>query len=299
MSQAESVHIDTALAQQLVSNQFPEWADLPITMILPGGWDNHSFRLGSTMLVRLPSAARYAAKIFKEQLWLPWLSPKLPLPIPKPIALGKPGFGYPWHWAVYAWLEGEVASAAQITSTSTFARNLANFLRALQAINATKGPKFGEHNFWRGGPLAVYHAQTVQALTALQHKINTAVVTAIWDAALTSAWQLAPVWVHGDISADNLLVQHGKLNAVIDFGGLAVGDPACDLAIAWNFFDSTARSAFRAALELDAATWQRGRGWALWKALIICAALPGTNPQTLPLANRCLAALIDNYKRNL
>ena len=270
--------IDAALVGRLIAAQFPQWADLPVASVVNSGWDNRTFHLGTQMIVRLPSAARYAAQVEKEQLWLPRLARGLPLPIPAPLAMGAPGEGYPWPWSVYRWLAGETAAAERIADPPQFAIALAGFLTALQRIDATGGPAAGPHSFWRGGPLETYDAETRTAIAALGEGIAGAAVTEVWEAALAAPWRGPPVWAHGDIAPGNLLVEDGRLSAVIDFGCSAVGDPACDLAIAWTFFDGESRAAFRAALPLDKGTWARGRGWTLWKALIVLAALPGATP---------------------
>jgi len=277
MNNLSTFQIDVPLVRHLVAAQFPEWADLSIKSVDPGGWDNRTFRLGDHMLVRLPSAAEYADKVAKEQYWLPQLGPHLPLPIPTPLAIGKPDENYPFPWSVYQWIDGETASSTNITDLNLFAVDLAQFLKALQHINTTDGPIAGTHNFYRGGSLKIYDAETQEAIASLGNKIDASTVTKIWNAALASTWQHLPVWVHGDIAPNNLLVKNGKLCAVIDFGGLGIGDPACDYAIAWTFFKSESRKTFRATLSPDNATWERARGWALWKGLITYAQLPGTN----------------------
>lgn len=277
---SERVRIDEALVRRLLAAQFPEWAGLPVTK-LPAGNDNRSFRLGETMLARLPSHARYAAQAHKEQRWLPLLAPHLPLPIPAPLAIGAPGEGYPWPWQVLAWIDGETAAAAPPSDLTRFALDLANFLAALQRIDASDGPAAGPHSFWRGGPLATYDAETRAAIAALGERIDAAAATAMWEAALTARWTGPPVWFHGDVAPGNLLVQGGRLAAVIDFGCCGVGDPACDLVIAWTCLDEAARAAFRAALPLDEACWARARGWALWKALIVLAGRAGAHENEL------------------
>jgi aminoglycoside phosphotransferase (APT) family kinase protein len=225
------------------------------------------------MSVRLPSHRRYVAAIEKEHAWLPRLAPQLPLPIPAPLAIGAPGEGYPWPWSVNRWLDGETAAAGRIDDRTRFATDLAAFLADLQRIDATDGPPTGQHSFWRGGPLTTYDGETRGAIAALGERIDGVAAAEVWDAALAATWRGAPVWVHGDVAPGNLLVQDGRLSAVIDFGQACVGDPACDLAIAWTFFDGESRAVFRAGLPLDAGTWARGRGWCLWKALIIFAGL--------------------------
>lgn len=263
--------IGAADVARLVASQFPQWAHLPVSPVANPGWDNRTFRLGDGMSVRLPSAERYVAQVEKEHRWLPVLAPRLSLRIPVPLARGEPGEGFPWPWSVYRWLDGEVATVAPIADVRAFAVALARFLQALQAIDASGGPLAGPHNFWRGGPLATYDGETREALAALEGEIDTGLAREVWERALASTWQGAPVWVHGDVASGNLLVRDGRLAAVIDFGSSGVGDPACDLYVAWTFFDADTRAAFREALPLDAGTWARGRGWTLWKALIMMA----------------------------
>jgi aminoglycoside phosphotransferase (APT) family kinase protein len=273
----EQLTIDVELVRRLVATQFPQWADLAIQPVALSGWDNRTFHLGEGMVVRMPSAAKYAAQVAKEHQWLPKLAPFLPLPTPTPIAIGSPAEGYPWSWSIYGWLEGESATTAPIADLSGLAASLAQFLSALQSIDSTGGPPPGPHSFYRGGGLATYDLETREAIATLKDKIDANAATRVWEEALASIWSGSPVWVHGDISAGNLLVKEGRLSAVIDFGMLAVGDPACDLAIAWTLFRDESREIFRAMLPLDAGTWARGRGWTLWKALIIAAGMTGTN----------------------
>jgi aminoglycoside phosphotransferase (APT) family kinase protein len=273
----ERLLISTALVRRLVDAEFPQWAELPVRQVAESGWDNATFRLGKQMTVRLPSAAAYAGQVEKEHLWLPRLAPLLPLAIPTPLAMGRPALGFPWKWSVYRWLKGATASHSRATDLSELATSLAHFLAALQRVDSARGPPPGLHNFHRGGPLTVYDSQTRKAIALLGGQIDAAAATRIWEAALTAAWRGSPVWIHGDVSAGNLLVQEGRLSSVIDFGMLAVGDPACDLSIAWTFFEGESRKVFQTMLALDAGTWTRGRGWALWKALIVAANLTETN----------------------
>jgi len=264
----ERADIDASLAARLVAAQFPRWAGLAIRPVEPGGWDHRTFRLGEDLAVRLPSAEAYTSQVEKEHRWLPRLAPLLPLPIPAPLAMGEPGEGFPWRWSVYRWLPGEDALVGRIDDLAELAATVGRFLSALQRVDPTGGPPPGRHNFFRGGALAVYDAEPRDAISALAGEIDAVAATGVWERALDSAWPGSPVWLHGDVSPGNLLVRGGRLCAVIDFGCSAVGDPACDLAIAWTLFSGESREAFRSALALDAATWARGRGWALWKALI-------------------------------
>jgi len=269
--------IDATLVRRMVAARFPQWADLPVRSVGVGAGDNKTFRLGEHMIVRLPSAGDYSVQVEKEHRWLPKLAPLLPLPIPTPLAMGEPASGYPWRWSIYRWIEGDTAAPERIADLSDFAASLAQFLIALQRIDPTDGPRPGRHNFWRGGSLTTYDAETRQAIALLKGKIDTKAATEVWETALKTAWNRPPVWLHGDVSAGNLLVKGGRLSAVIDFGMLGVGDPACDLSIAWTLFSGESREAFRAMLPLDAGTWARGRAWTLWKALIVAAGLGETN----------------------
>jgi aminoglycoside phosphotransferase (APT) family kinase protein len=289
--------IDAPLVRGLVAAQFPQWAGLPVRPVEFDGWDNRTFRLGDDMSVRLPSAQGYAAQVEKEHRWLPKLAPHLPLPIPVPLAMGVPGEGYPWHWSVYRWLEGEIATTARIADLREFAAALAGFLAALYSIAPAGGPPAGPHSFWRGGPLTVYDAETRQALAALAGRIDVDAAADVWEAALAATWHGPPVWVHGDVAATNLLVKDGRLSAVIDFGCSAVGDPACDLVIAWTFLSGESREAFRAGVPVDAAAWARGRGWALWKALITVAGNIHTDPAKTEAPLRVIDEVLADHKR--
>lgn len=291
-SDRSPVTIDAALARRLIARQFPRWAALPVREVERSGWDNRTFRLGDELSVRLPSARHYVAQVDKEQRWLPWLAPRLPLAIARPVARGEPDAGYPWPWSVYQWLDGTDAGAVEAADAVAFGSDLAGFLRALQAVPSRDGPPAGTHNFHRGGPLGIYDGEVRRAVTALDERIDGAAVLGLWQACVDTTWPGPPVWVHGDVAPGNLLLREGALAAVIDFGCCAVGDPACDLAIAWTSFSGAARAAFLDTLDPDRATRARGRGWALWKALITLAGA-GSSPRALQAAQVIESALAD------
>lgn len=294
-TKTKRIAFDADLVGRLVAAQFPQWAHLPVRPVVFGGKNNTTFHLGDEMSVRLPSARAYVAQVEKEQAWLPRLAPHLPLPIPEPVGLGEPGEGYPWPWSVYRWIEGETAALDRIGDLRQFARDLAGFLKVLQSIDVTDGPAAGQHNFFRGGPLATYDEQTRKAIDDLGDSIDGAAALEIWEQALAAEWNNPPVWLHGDVAAGNLLVRDGKLSAVIDFGILGVGDPACDLAIAWTLLHGQARAAFREALPLDNGTWARGRGWTIWKALIVAAGLPGSSEEEQTKSRAIIADLVGEH----
>ncbi|MFI6297336.1 aminoglycoside phosphotransferase family protein [Nonomuraea sp. NPDC050790] len=274
-------HIDAALARRLVDSQFPQWSGLALDLVDPGGSDHMIYRLGAELAVRLPRHSGAIEQAAKELEWLPRLAPHLPLAVPVPVAVGRPDFGYPWPWAVSRWLEGEVATVAALADSAEAARELAAFLQALQGFAAAPGGELA------GEPLAVRDRDTRAAIARTDGVFDGAAMTELWERALAAPeWGRDPVWFHGDFHTGNLLTVDGRLSAVIDFGGLGAGDPACDLTIAYTLMSATGRAAFRAALDLDEATWLRGRGWALATGLNAYTAYAAVNPRVAEQTTR-------------
>jgi len=294
---ADEVDIDISLVGRLLAAQFPQWADRSIEPVQSAGTDNAIYRVGSDMAVRLPRIDWAIGQMDKEHLWLPRLAPHLPLAIPVPLALGTPGEGYPWHWSVYRWLEGENATIECIAEEGQAARDLAQFIAALQRIDPVGWPPPGPPNASRGVPLSTRDAPTRAAIASLDGMLDTGAVTAAWNAALQApAWHGPPVWTHGDLLPGNLLVQRGRISAVIDFGCLGVGDPACDLIVAWNLLSAQTRDIFRSALQVDDATWARGRGWALSIGLIALPYYLNSNPVFAATARHMIAEVLADHK---
>lgn len=291
----DKADITVGVVVALLRAQFPQWAELPVRAVDVDGNDNTSFRLGDELLVRLPSHERYVAGVEKEHRWLPVLAQHLPLPIPEPVAKGAPSEVFPRVWSVYRWLDGDVAGADPPADRVRFAVDVAAFLEALYRIDATGGPDAGEQSFWRGAPLIRYDRQTRKAIADLGPAIDGEAATAVWEAALDAPFVGPPVWVHGDVAQNNLLVRDGVLSAVIDFGTSAVGDPACDTVLAWTFLDGESRRAFRERLPVDDDTWARGRGWAIWKALITLAWNPLGHPTFTRECERVLADVLAEH----
>ena len=262
----------------LVADQFPQWADLDICPVALDGWDNTTFRLGDERSVRLPSHKAYVPQIEKEHRWLPVLAPQLPVPIPRPIAKGGPGCGFPAPWSIYGWLPGEPAAIVGVRDHNQLAEDLGAFLTALQAVDSDGAPPAGSHSFNRGGPVSAWDEQTRATIDELGDEIDVEGATAVWEAALAHEWTGPTVWVHGDVTGSNVLLSDDRLCGVIDFGCSAAGDPACDLTPAWTMFERTSRERFTSMLPLDAGTWARARGWALWKALIAIPGRPADDP---------------------
>ncbi|MCG8920780.1 aminoglycoside phosphotransferase family protein [Actinokineospora sp. PR83] len=267
-----TVEIDVALVRRLLAAQCPQWSDLPVVPVAKPGWDNMTFRVGDRLSIRLPRYPRWEEQVTREQRWLPVLAPHLPLAVPTPVFRGEPGEGYPFPWSVIEWLDGEDAVGFTPTEESVLA--LAGFFRALRAIDATGGPPPQWSNGFRGGPVDDERDSPIVAdrlrakLDALAGLTDVDGLTAVWETGLAApAWPHPPVWVHGDPAPGNLLVRDGRLVAVIDFGTVAVGDPACDLIAAWASVPARHRAAYRDALGVDDATWARGRVWGMTATL--------------------------------
>jgi len=289
--------IDVETVCYLVAEQFPQWSQRPITPVSKPGWDNFTFHLGDDMLVRLPSASEYALAVEKEHRWLPELGEQLPIPIPVPLGMGLPGAGYPFHWSVYGWLPGEAADRVTVIDPLGIAEDVSLFLEALQRIPATGGPRPGIHNWFRGATLRTYDSTARSALAELGDHIDVGLAAAAWDDALAARWDGADVWFHGDLAPGNLLLERGRLAAVIDFGTCGIGDPSCDFAIAWTLMTCSGRQLLRERLDVEDSTWARGRGWALWKSLRQLAnALQDHDTPSEAEARLIIDAILDDYR---
>ncbi|WP_341845648.1 aminoglycoside phosphotransferase family protein [Streptomyces silaceus] len=287
---ADEADLDEALVSRLVAAQFPAWAGLPVEYVDSAGTSNAMYRLGADMVVRLPRVAGAAEDVGAEHRWLPRLAAVLPVAIPAPLGKGEPGEGYPYPWSVFRWLEGATPDPAEpFAEPGLFGKDLAEFLVALRQVDPAGAPVS-----YRGDPLAGRDADTRAVLSGLRGTVDERAVTAVWDAALgVPAWDRPGVWVHGDLQPGNVLVDGGRLGAVIDFGCMGTADPAVDLISAWYLMDAEARAAFRAALgpAADDAMWERGRGWALTIALNEIAYYQETNPVMARIARRVIGEL--------
>jgi len=260
--------ITIELAKKIIATQFPEYAHLSVGEVEKQGHDNRTYRLGDDMLIRLPIAEAYALKVPKEQELLPKLAKHLSVEIPAPIKMGTPSANYPYPFSIYKWLEGRSANHLQIDGKAleSIAIQLAAFLKELQSIDDVDGPTPGQHNWWRGDHVSVYDDGARKQIAELSDVIDANKAMALWAQACDTKWSNPPVWIHGDFASGNILIQDNKLSGVIDFGGMGVGDPACDLVIAWTYLSGTARDIFINEIDLDDDTWLRARAWALWKA---------------------------------
>lgn len=280
---ADEVDIPTSRVAQLLADQFPDWAHLPLIPVPSAGTDNALYRLGEELAVRLPRIHWAVGQVEKEMRWLPKLAPHLPLAIPEPLALGEPGHGYPWRWGVYGWLEGVNATPEQIADPRQAALDLAEFVAAVQRLGFADAPT------GRGVPLAERDEAVRAVIPALSTDYDVDLLTAAWETFLhTPPWPGPPIWHHGDLHVGNLLARNGRLSAVIDFSCLGVGDPACDVMAAWLYLSADTRPVFRDVLQVDDDTWARGKGWALSMGLMALPYYRITNPVLAAIGRRAI-----------
>ena len=280
------VTIDLALVRALIQEQHTDLAHLVLSDI-GEGWDNRLFGLGDDLVVRVPRRAISAALIEREQRWLPRLSPQLPLPIPVPSRVGRPGCGFPWSWSITSWFPGQSALHAPPQDLSRAAVALGQFLRALHQPAPVEAP----HNPWRSVPLAARTSVLHNHLQQTDGLVDRTAVLELWEHAVSApSWSGPPLWIHGDLHPGNLLVNQGRLSAVIDFGDLAAGDPATDLSVIWMLLPPSTRPTFRASARgefdpVDDHTLMRARGWALALGLAYLGSSQGDEAmRTLGLA---------------
>jgi aminoglycoside phosphotransferase (APT) family kinase protein len=267
---ADELDLDEALVRRLVAGQFPDWAELPLRRIEPSGTVNAIFRLGDELAVRLPRHKGPTEPGGKELEWLPRLAPLLPVEVPVPVAQGRPDTGYPWFWEVHTWVDGETVPVEEIDAVQA-ARDLAALVSELQRVDPADAPR------GRGIPLAERNREIKYWFARFGGNPR---AEAAWERALAAPpWDGPPVWHHGDLDVRNWLVREGQISGVIDWGSMGIGDPACDVMVAWKLHSPAARDAFREALPIDDATWERARGWAVSQAV---AALAYYTPENNP-----------------
>lgn len=283
----EGIRIDVPLVRALVDEQFPHWRSLPLRPVEADGNDHRMFRLGDALSVRLPSAPGYVPQVGKEQDWLPRLAAAVPLPIPEVRGRGRPSPRFPAPWSVYGWMEGQPASSPRVDDPEAFAADLAGFLVALRAADTEGAPQPGLHSAFRGGPLQ-HWGDEMRDLLLRVHGAERDRAAGIWRDAVSTPEESARARHHGDVATPNLLVRDGALAGILDFGCAGVGDTACDTVIVWTHLHGSARGVYRRELAVDDATWARGRGWAIWKGLIM---LDSRHPAQVALARRVLDRL--------
>ena len=289
-------YINTDLVKKIISEQFSEYAHLPIKSVRKQGHDNRTYRLGNDMLVRMPSAEYYALKVPKEQELLPLLKPYLSVDIPVPIKMGNPSHDYPFNFSIYKWLDGTSANFLKLNDKAleSIAIQLAKFLKELHGITGIDGPFPGKHNGWGGDHVSVYDEGARKQISELSEIIDEYKAMELWEQACKTKRNKTPAWIHGDFAFGNFLIKDGKLSGVIDFGGMAIGDPASDLVIAWTFLKGKSREIFKQTMDYDSKTWLRARGWVLWKATFDLCQIKNKNSAEALIQKRVIEEVLVN-----
>ena len=282
------VSIDEELVRELLRAQHPDLAESTVTA-LSSGWDNAMFRLGEQLAIRMPRRELAAALILNEQRWLPQLAPRLPVKVPVHVRVGVPQGGYPWHWSIVPWIAGETAEIAPLDAYQ--GEPLAEFFEALHRPAPAEAP----HNSYRGVALQRREAQfreRVAKLHGRSHAIDTAVLD-LWAKALAAPVGATATWIHGDLHPRNILCVGGRIEGVIDWGDMAQGDRASDLAAVWMLLPTpeARRRAMTACATADLDTWARARGWAVLYAAIFLDAALESDSGMVAMAERTLERL--------
>lgn len=300
---ADELPVDEVLVRRLIAGQLPTFAQLPVRRLPASGSSNALFRLGDDLLVRVPRQPGGSTTILKEARWLPVLRTALPVQVPEVVAVGEPAQGYPEHWSVTGWIVGAHPSVTPpgAGSPDLRAEDLAAVVGALRRVEVPDEAREDPDLRWyRSGSLAAIDADVrawiAQCRSIADLHLDLDAVLSVWDAAVAAAVNGPATrvhWLHGDLLAENLLVRDGRLVAVLDFGGLAVGDPTVDLVAAWELLDPGQRARFRAEAAVDDRTWTLGRAWALALAVMTFpyywGTMPGRCADRLSMARRALA----------
>jgi aminoglycoside phosphotransferase (APT) family kinase protein len=276
------------IVQQLLATQFPQFADAPLQLLNAGGTENVLYRLGDDHLLRFPRIDWAVTPLKKDHTWLSYIAPHLPLAVPTQLALGQPSSSYPFVWGLYHWLAGEDVFMAAPLDMPTLTQNIVGFIQALQRI-----PVPADAPPTRAKPLIGNDIGVQHNLGLLPERFKPDVLRQLWEnAVVLPVWDGTPVWSHGDLHAANLLTNHGKLSAVIDFGALGVGDPMFDHCAAWWLLDAPARAEFRRLLAIDEHSWQRALGQVICGAAMAYPYYKDTNPVLTGIAKRAIRQVL-------
>lgn len=290
---SDEVDVDEVVVRRLLAAQAPQWAELPIQLVEPAGTDNVMVRLGEELVLRLPRIESAAAGLEKEQRIVPRLAPHLPVAVPVPVVSGVPDAHYPWPWSVSPWLPGR--SATPRSADARVAVQIAEVVVALRAVDTFGLTVDGSLHSYRGDPLALRDEDTREAIEQCRGLLDTSRVTSAWDRAVDVQDHAGPpVWVHNDLQPGNLLLDRGGLSAVLDWGLLALGDPALDCLAAWSLLNAETRPAFRSRVQVDDTTWARGRGWALSIALVALPYYVHTDSQITAWAQHTITQTVQD-----
>lgn len=291
----DEIAINAELVKKLLLDQFPDWADDYLTWMIPQGTDNAMVRLGEDKIVRLPRIESASQSLEKESRWLPYLQPKLPIAVPEILGKGKPSKDYPFPWLITRYIEGCNPTQIDTIDLHQAANDLGNFILSMHKIEPMRGPKCR-----RGRPLILCDEQVQSSIPLLEKEYDTKRLLDLWkNVSKKPAWTGRDVWMHGDLHAGNLLVKNKKLVGIVDFGLAGVGDPACDLMVAWTLLNKSSRKTFQSIVGLDADTWQRALGWALFLGIVGYPYYKKTNLEFASIAKKALDQVIEDQENGI
>ncbi|MDH4277030.1 MAG: aminoglycoside phosphotransferase family protein [Acidimicrobiia bacterium] len=282
--------VNDDLVHRLLFEQVPQWSDLPLERLATSGTVNVIYRLGDDKVVRLPRAPHLGSGPEREARWMPVFAAHLPLTVPRFLALGEPTEWYPSYWTVLEWIDGMTASASTLDDLDAAAVALGEFACALRTVPTAGAPAGGNY---RGFGLGKADPDFRLWVAELPADIDRSAATRVWESCLAVGDRTdPPTWFHSDLRGDNLIVQDGRLCAVIDWEGCTVGDPSADLLAAWWLFDGDSRETFRSASQAGADDWKRAKGWAVYMAVAAIPYYAATNQIFAEQAQRALGEIL-------
>ncbi len=279
----------------LIRSQFPRFRDEVILPISSAGTVNAIFRIGTGHAARFPlrmsDPAKHALLLAREWRASVAFGAASPFPSPRPVAIGRPGAGYPMPWLLQTWIDGEVSTPDGLSHSPGLALDLARLVTALRAAD-TGGETFDGEG--RGGTLRDHDGWMETCFARSHGLLDVARLRRLW-----SAFRLLPppgreVMSHKDLVPANLLVRGERLTGVLDTGAFGPADPALDLVAGWHLLDREAREVFRTAVNADDAEWARGAAWAFEQAMGLVWYYRGTNAVMSELGRSTLTRLVES-----
>ncbi|MFD8307775.1 aminoglycoside phosphotransferase family protein [Streptomyces sp. NPDC059690] len=291
----DQVDVTTDIVAALVQEQFPQWSDKAIQLLSSTGTVNAIFRIGDDLAARFPlrlvDAAQALAVLEREARASAELAQVSRFPVPEPVALGKPGSGYPMPWSIQTWLPGTVAVHADPSGSDAFAEDLAAFISALRGAE-TRGRRFDGDN--RGGVLAHHDDWMAQCFEESKEFLDVPRLQQVWSHFRELPRTAADVMSHGDLIPGNVLVAGDRLAGVLDTGGFGPADPALDLVSAWHLLQPGPREVLRRRLDCDDLEWERGKAWAFEQAMGVVWYYAETNPTMSGMGRRTLDHILES-----
>jgi aminoglycoside phosphotransferase (APT) family kinase protein len=287
------LRVTVDMVRRLVSDQFPDWALLPVTPIHVEGTVNAIFRIGDGLAARFPLQPR------EVEATLQWLQSEADaalelldqtsFAVPEPVAIGEPGAGYPLPWSVQTWLPGTTASQQDPSNSSDFAQDLAKFIAQVRAIDV-RGRSFTGNG--RGGDLRSHDEWMEVCFEHSGQLFDVPRLRRIWARLRELPRESPDVMTHGDLIPGNVLVDKGRLIGILDVGGLGPADPALDLVSAWHLLDTGPRKLLRQDLQCDDLEWERGKAWAFEQAIGAARYYQSSNPPMSRMGRRTVERIL-------